>query len=112
MQKVIMTHKELQVIPILQAIRQDLADKIVNLMLEHRTIGMHARHVAKIMDLFGQQANIPEDQKEKLSYVKFLGTIYKHCSTEVTTRVIESEWQRKLWVNKKDQAIPRITFFA
>ena len=47
-----------------------------------------------------------------MSYTIFLDTIYKHCSTEVTTRVIETEWKRKQWVNLKDQAIPRITFFA
>ena len=83
----------INIIALIKASRQQNADKIVTLMLDHNSYGMHSRsYIKKVLQVNGIDVtaiNLALISKD------FMHVIFKNCSINVFTRFIESEWRRK-----------------
>ena len=92
-QRVIFESYLLNLVDLLKVCRQENCDKIVNLMLDHNAFGMHMRnYTQKVLLLSGEDVSPVSLAKANLDFMK---VIYQHCSIEVTTRFIQSEWAKK-----------------
>ena len=83
---------------ILRVTRQEVCDKIVGLIIRYRTLGMHMNAMKKMSHIFniagpGASDEVLEEFEPSLQAL-FFQYIYRYCSIEVATQVIETSWTR------------------